>query len=441
MLKSITAAAILMSVGVCAEAKLKSDDLQKIFDRGGKVPLEVQEEFQLKILPLKPLKGVAETLDTKTNRYFESQERKIDENPTYRGIEKFLGDSRFSSIPQERRRTFSDRAKQASATRLTLLGSSQNLDAEDEALYQEGQRLDKRGGELNAEIGRLNAAIDAFNRFCTGRRLPPEDYNYCVREKSRLTNWQNDLSARVTSHNREFQAWEAKLASFKPRVNSFLAAISDWENLLVALYDDLQAALDNVRYGNCTEEEHEVLFDRYSEICKRAPFECLAGSHCADVGSNIKKNVDCEKAARSLNDLCFESRHPEYGPTADRARGALAGCRTQFDQRCQGWDPVFGTCKPERHKPLQDAVDAACPLNRSCREVPAPPPSQCRLLGELFDRGLACYQSRRQINTECYDGGDAGHRQAEEDARLTAEYCLGRLVQDECENAPRMSWQ
>ncbi|TPW20466.1 MAG: hypothetical protein FD126_1659 [Elusimicrobia bacterium] len=153
------------------------------------------------------------------------------------------------------------------------------------------------------------------------------------------------------------------------------------------------------------------------------------------------KNVDCERAARNLNEMCFEGRHPEYSRKADSARSALAGCRTQFAERCQGWDPVFGTCKPERHKPLQEAVKATCNQERSCLNIPAPPPDQCKKLEEFLNRNVACYQSRRDINQECYGGGDTDHKDEEEKARLAGEICLGRMVNDECANIPRKFWQ
>jgi len=87
-----------------------------------------------------------------------------------------------------------------------------------------------------------------------------------------------------------------------------------------------------------------------------------------------------------------------------------------------------GNCSRSRHDELQRRVDQACGgpgvfprLRSSCDNRLG-----CGVLRSYGLRNVRCAQARNAINQECYDGGDAGHRQAARTAAAAAHKC--RLV-------------
>jgi type VI secretion system secreted protein VgrG len=90
-----------------------------------------------------------------------------------------------------------------------------------------------------------------------------------------------------------------------------------------------------------------------------------------------------------------------------------------------------GNCTSERHRALQDAVDAACKIPRRCDGT-----QDCGTLQSNHGKNLACASARDAINVECFGGGDAGHRQAADDARRAAARCSALMVSKRCKDCP-----
>lgn len=135
--------------------------------------------------------------------------------------------------------------------RSVLLTDAAALEAEDQRLYARAVALDQKTDRLNERHARLSTEIDNFNRQCTGRPLPPDEYNACVR-------WQNDLqrrirehNAEVTQHNAQVEQWRREAADFRNRVGatkgktknvSFVARVSGWEQQKIRPFIDRAAA-------------------------------------------------------------------------------------------------------------------------------------------------------------------------------------------------------
>jgi len=94
----------------------------------------------------------------------------------------------------------------------------------------------------------------------------------------------------------------------------------------------------------------------------------------------------------------------------------VAGKECAQAQRC-------GNCTPEEHAALQAAVNGACKAGpRRCS------PSQDPVtLATNMGKNLACAAARDTINQRCFGGGDAGHRQAADQARAAAIRCARLL--------------
>lgn len=135
--------------------------------------------------------------------------------------------------------------------RSALLSEAENLENEDWGLYDRAVALDQNAERLNARQARLGAEIDNFNRQCTGRPLPPDEYNACVR-------WQNDLqqrlrehNAEVTQHNGMVEQWRREAADLGNRVGAnktklntapFLARVGAWEQQRINPFIDRATA-------------------------------------------------------------------------------------------------------------------------------------------------------------------------------------------------------
>ena len=88
-----------------------------------------------------------------------------------------------------------------------------------------------------------------------------------------------------------------------------------------------------------------------------------------------------------------------------------------------------GNCIQGIHDEMQRLVKAWCdhPSGRTC--VPG---ESCNRILQKIRRNQLCAQYRRAINMECYDGGDLGHRIAEQDARRAQANCMA-LYRAQCE--------
>jgi RHS repeat-associated protein len=100
----------------------------------------------------------------------------------------------------------------------------------------------------------------------------------------------------------------------------------------------------------------------------------------------------------------------------DPASAGEKGLDDLTDSRCK---PKCGDCDPAEHRILQDAVDRICQSPRKCSAGMSPAQLQA-----YYTANVACYFARKEVNERCYRGGDAGHRQQQDDARRAALRCL-----------------
>jgi hypothetical protein len=64
------------------------------------------------------------------------------------------------------------------------------------------------------------------------------------------------------------------------------------------------------------------------------------------------------------------------------------------------------------------------------------PSDSCDELQSKYYKNIRCAQARDNINNTCFGGGDAGHRQAANDARRAAQRCIAIMQQKNCANCP-----
>ena len=112
----------------------------------------------------------------------------------------------------------------------------------------------------------------------------------------------------------------------------------------------------------------------------------------------------------------LEAMPPVLAGTIIVGMVAMAGKECIEARRC-------GSCTPEEHAALQAAVNAACKAGpRRCSPTQDP-----ATLATNMGKNLACAAARDTINQRCFGGGDAGHRQAADQARSAAIRCARLL--------------
>ena len=96
-----------------------------------------------------------------------------------------------------------------------------------------------------------------------------------------------------------------------------------------------------------------------------------------------------------------------------------------FPELCGKRDP--GTCGYMQHWTLQNEVDEACSVPRSCRGV-----TDCTTLAKNLRQNALCAYARDNINMLCYAGGNKGHRDAARDARRAGARCAKKMFDLGC---------
>jgi Novel toxin 16 len=95
--------------------------------------------------------------------------------------------------------------------------------------------------------------------------------------------------------------------------------------------------------------------------------------------------------------------------------------------------PPPGRCTNERHRELQDAMEAAWALVRKCSS----PPDTIEIMSEKVQRFRDAIIAREKINNECFDGGDEKHKRQVASLEQGKTYCQERIAakrkhQDRC---------
>jgi RHS repeat-associated protein len=89
--------------------------------------------------------------------------------------------------------------------------------------------------------------------------------------------------------------------------------------------------------------------------------------------------------------------------------------------------PNGSRCTLPEHNALQATVDLVCSTRRGCNQN-----QSCPELQENLSRARACYEARRQINNQCFNGGDLTHRVEQEKALASVNNCLYWLNRRQC---------
>ena len=117
--------------------------------------------------------------------------------------------------------------------------------------------------------------------------------------------------------------------------------------------------------------------------------------------------------------VAFHGSPVTSGPSTRRAAPAPAG---------RGVEPA--ACSDFQRQTLQAEVERWCRDNLSCNGV-----NNCNTLIESGDTFSRCVEARRNINNICFDGGDAGHREAQRRAEAARNNCLTRFA-GRCQDHP-----
>lgn len=137
--------------------------------------------------------------------------------------------------------------KNINTERASLWSEANALETEDWKLYDRAVALDENSERLNARHARLSAEIDNFNRQCTGRPLPPDEYNACLRWQTDLQQRIREHNAEVAQHNARVEQWRREAADLRNRVGttatkqsavSFLGRVALWEQTKINPFID-----------------------------------------------------------------------------------------------------------------------------------------------------------------------------------------------------------
>lgn len=200
----------------------------------------------------------------------------------------------LDQLPEEPRgRLTADWAGIESA-RTTLLDEAAGLERKDNELARRGDELNRNAERLSKRRAELVDEVDRFNRACTGRPLPPDQHDECVR-------WQNDLLKRIESHNAEvnthnqrFLQWQndvkelrarAGTSSGKNATTAFLPRVIAWEHQKIKPFiSSAEAALSGLgptrvvmqAQGKLPPVQKSVSVITQDPLCKEAGHQLLA---------------------------------------------------------------------------------------------------------------------------------------------------------------------
>ncbi len=95
--------------------------------------------------------------------------------------------------------------------------------------------------------------------------------------------------------------------------------------------------------------------------------------------------------------------------------------------------PPPGRCTKERHRELQDAMEAAWSLVRKCSS----PPDTIEIMAEKVVRFRDAIIAREKVNMECFDGGNKTHKDQITGLENGMAFCKDRIQakrkhQDRC---------
>ncbi|EFP5953438.1 RHS element protein, partial [Shigella dysenteriae] len=110
-----------------------------------------------------------------------------------------------------------------------------------------------------------------------------------------------------------------------------------------------------------------------------------------------------------------QQRRDQYGRKVNPEADKLT------DEHKSGVNPG-GNCSPQNLSDLQNEKNRLCNQSRAC----APQMLRKEIL-RRYEINLACASVRKQINNQCFGGGDKAHMEEENKAYKTAADCSGLI--------------
>ncbi len=128
-----------------------------------------------------------------------------------------------------------------------LTSESGKIDSDDTTLGQEASVLNRDRATLEQKKQTLSQDIDRYNAECTGRPLPPDEYNACQARRSALLTRIDQLNKEIDAFNVRVEAWNGKLATLKSRSRTLDGNISRWADRINQFVKTAEDALRNAQ--------------------------------------------------------------------------------------------------------------------------------------------------------------------------------------------------
>jgi hypothetical protein len=87
-------------------------------------------------------------------------------------------------------------------------------------------------------------------------------------------------------------------------------------------------------YGDCTEEQHEVLQNAVERECKAVRMSCSPEQDCATLRLNIEQFGRCIAARNEINNTCYEGGNKGHQKEIRDRENGLANCLKLYNQQC-----------------------------------------------------------------------------------------------------------
>lgn len=168
--------------------------------------------------------------------------------------------------------------------------------------------------------------------------------------------------------------------------------------------------------------------DAYNKKCAGQP----VSTYCTNWYNKLvawQNDLQKRIAAHNKHVEEWRGRVKTFKSVVDNWIGVLTGWEQEIIDFINKAESYFygatGNCGAQQHAALQQAVDDACHnVTFSCGQWhPGNPTQDCSIWREYLGKGLACYDARHNINTTCYDGGNPGHTEAEDNASKAVKNC------------------
>jgi hypothetical protein len=199
------------------------------------------------------------------------------------------------------------------------------------------------------------------------------------------------------------------------------------------LYADAEQIEQNAAALNKEIEAWEAEAAAYNQQCAGQP----VNTNCTNWYNKLvswQEDLKQRIAAHNANYDAWKQRAQALTDSVNGWKGKVniwEQAMLYFIEKAQIFLKDTGKCTYEEWEELQDAVDNSCHsgLDSSCKQWhPSEPTLDCSTWRAYLARNIACYAARHDINTKCYDGGDPGHQEAEQNALNAMANCQGLIT-------------